>query len=553
LSSPVKNWTTIHDNQKIAQFRFKVVKNIGRHRTKLPPSILEAAQSDILNSGTSQSPGRGTKERHEPSVEGAPFFDRQPDLNLIRSFVNSSDQGAFLVTGMKGIGKSALLRRVFLDVLPKWRCIWVQLAEGISFEQLVAECASRLDIPVNGIPSREEARHLARTVMTRIDLLDATGIVLDDCDSLLGPAGDFSDEETKAFLADLASKPSRKNAKVFLVSNISLPLAQAAQEATMHRHLRGLEQQDTKNLLEYWIRLQREELRGQPICIPEKLIAFLRGHPLAIRIAARLCGFYPADQLVEDLAIFKKLREAIVEVLLDKVVLTNSQRALLEFASIFRGGISLEVFRQWGGDAAILELDSLLARFLLEFSENAYWMHPAVAQYFYEQADAKKSRTHHKIAAGHFLRAFKQSQPKNISLLIEAIHHIAASGDIEQARSLGIHKEQLRTLAKADYDRKDWAGSLRYYEAITQIEPKDVDALAHMALGLGRMARWGEADAYFERARRVSEAYWIYQAYGAVKVRHPPRSGWLGEWGRLKGGCPVGLTRRAKARLGGRD
>jgi len=34
-------------------------------------------------------------------------------------------------------------------------------------------------------------------------------------------------------------------------------------------------------------------------------------------------------------------------------------------------------------------------------------------------------------------------------------------------------------------------------------------------------------------------------------VRPPPRSGWLGEWGRLKGGCPVGLTRRAKARLGG--
>jgi hypothetical protein len=23
-------------------------------------------------------------------------------------------------------------------------------------------------------------------------------------------------------------------------------------------------------------------------------------------------------------------------------------------------------------------------------------------------------------------------------------------------------------------------------------------------------------------------------------VRHPPRSGWLSEWGRLKGGCPVG-------------
>src|SRR5207253_3618637 len=27
---------------------------------------------------------------------------------------------------------------------------------------------------------------------------------------------------------------------------------------------------------------------------------------------------------------------------------------------------------------------------------------------------------------------------------------------------------------------------------------------------------------------------------GCQEVRHPPRSGWLGEWGRLKGGCPVG-------------
>src|SRR5437773_8189061 len=32
-----------------------------------------------------------------------------------------------------------------------------------------------------------------------------------------------------------------------------------------------------------------------------------------------------------------------------------------------------------------------------------------------------------------------------------------------------------------------------------------------------------------------------YRAALVLKVRHPPQSGWLGEWGRLKGGCPVGL------------
>src|SRR5207245_6863367 len=32
----------------------------------------------------------------------------------------------------------------------------------------------------------------------------------------------------------------------------------------------------------------------------------------------------------------------------------------------------------------------------------------------------------------------------------------------------------------------------------------------------------------------------VWRSVG-VQVRHPPQSGWLGEWGRLKGGCPVGL------------
>jgi hypothetical protein len=31
----------------------------------------------------------------------------------------------------------------------------------------------------------------------------------------------------------------------------------------------------------------------------------------------------------------------------------------------------------------------------------------------------------------------------------------------------------------------------------------------------------------------------VFPVTGGYGVRHPPRSGWLGEWGRLKGGCPV--------------
>jgi tetratricopeptide (TPR) repeat protein len=244
----------------------------------------------------------------------------------------------------------------------------------------------------------------------------------------------------------------------------------------------------------------------------------LQGHPLAIKIAAKLCTTYSPDRLVEDLSIFKKLREAIVGVLLDRVVLTSGQKALLEFASVFRRGITLELFRKWGGDAALFELESILARFLLELSGEEYWMHPAVANYFYEQADPRKIRSYHLIAADYYQREFGRARPRDIGLLVEAIHHVAASGDIERAKSLGVHKEQLRTLAKAAYARKDREGSLVYYEAISQIDSKDFDALAHLALILGRFARWGEADSNFDRARKLKESCWIHQAYGSVKV-----------------------------------
>jgi Flp pilus assembly protein TadD len=207
-----------------------------------------------------------------------------------------------------------------------------------------------------------------------------------------------------------------------------------------------------------------------------------------------------------------------VDVLLDRVILTSSQRALLEFTAVFRGGIPAELFRKWGGDAAVIELDSVLARFLLDSIDGEYWLHPAIGQYFYDQVDSSKLRSYHRMAGEYYLREYSRTEPKNATLLVEAIHHVAASGDIERAKSLGVHKEQLRALAKTQYSRREWESSMSYYEAITRVDPKDLDALARMALLLGRAARWSDADRYFDRAVHIKDAQWVYQAYGSIKI-----------------------------------
>jgi len=493
---------------------FKVLKNVSKHRAQLPPGV----RADLTPpSNLTGTPGSADTEQETEAQQGA-FLDRQLDLNCVRDFVNDSHLRVLIVEGMRGIGKRATVRRVFVEVLPRWRCVWVSLSDGMDFEQLIAELGGKLGLPAESLLTAADAEALAAAIVTRIDSLEATGIVVDDCEHLLSPDGYFADDRTRTFLVTLGSTPSRRNVKVFLISDSFLPLPRTEESAARGRQLRSLEARHARNLFEYWLRLQRDELRGQPLEIPEKLISFLHGHPLAIKIAARLCVDYPPDKLIGDLSIFKKLRKAIVDVLLDKMVLAGSQRSFIEFASVFRTGISVEAFRLWGGDAALLALDSVVAKFLLELAEQQYWMHPAVAHYFYEQAPLDRVRAYHKIAASFYRRAYDKSELKDPALIVEAIYHTASSGDLEGARSLGIHKEQLRALARSAYRRRDWETSIIFFEAISRIDPKDEDTEAHMALCLGRQARWAEADKHFERATRSKPTCWILQSYGAIKA-----------------------------------
>lgn len=493
---------------------FKVVKNITKHRRELPPGLLESGEASLGPSDAPASTVVGPGSGAEPSS----FFDRQEELDDVRSFVNNPRLRMLIVEGMNGIGKTFAVRRVFVEVLPRWRCVWISLAEGAAFDQLIAELASKIGLPVGKLPNQAEADELATAVLTRVDYLEATGIVLAGCQHLLSPEGTFAEDRCADFLVRLGSAPSRRNAKVFLVSHGRLPLPRTEKTATLGRHFRGLEERHARNLFEYWLRIERSESRGEPVEIPEKLISFLRGHPLAIIIAAKLCGDRSPDQLVNDLSIFKKLRKEIVDVLLNKITLQTAQKSLIEFASVFRSGIPIEVFRRWGGDAALLALNSIAARFLLELFDEQYWMHPAVAHYFYEHASPERRHKYHKLAGSCYRSAYEKSEPKDPTLIVEAIYHVAASGDVEGARSLGIHKQQLKALARQGFKRRDWETSLTFFEAVSRIDPKDEDTEAHIALCLGHMARWIEADRHFKKSIQLRPRCRTYQAYGALKV-----------------------------------
>jgi hypothetical protein len=98
---------------------------------------------------------------------------------------------------------------------------------------------------------------------------------------------------------------------------------------------------------------------------------------------------------------------------------------------------------------------------------------------------------------------YKRSDPREVGLLLEAAYHAGASGNIEKARSLGIHKDELRALGRRSYELKQWETALDYYTVVASIGYADGEGHARMALCLGRLARWQEADSNFEKAVRL--------------------------------------------------
>jgi hypothetical protein len=167
----------------------KVIRQLTKHVKTLPSALPKACLDAAFPSAHQGAPA--TPGEKPPAAEEVAFLDRQQVLNQIRQFVNNRDQRAFVLGGMRGIGKTTVIRRVFVEVLPRWRCFWIPVSEGMSFEGLIGECANRFDFPLTGIPSTPEARELSRAVIARTDSLEATALVLDDCQNLLSGSGDF--------------------------------------------------------------------------------------------------------------------------------------------------------------------------------------------------------------------------------------------------------------------------------------------------------------------------------------------------------------------------
>jgi Flp pilus assembly protein TadD len=455
-----------------------------------------------------------------------PFFDRDPIFGFLQNFIGSSDKACFVLAGMRGMGKTSIARQAFKKVIPPtWKRVFISLTDGASYPRLLGELAHQLGLrlpPDSSLDASAKQIDLEQNLFLTLSHTPRLALFLDDFQYLLEPNGEL-EERTGRFVAQLIRVASTRRNKLIIVTNQIPKLEGDILHLVDSKYIKGLEQKDSENLFSYWFRFEREDLSGQPIHYPEKLLRVLSGHPLAVKVAAKLVAERTTDAVESETAIFRRLRETIVPFFLDRVQLSEAEDELVRFASIFRLPVRRDAFIAWKADKAGFLLDSLLGRSLLETDGEEYGLHPIIREHFYTSTPLADLRPFHKAAGAYFLDLYHKTKTAtrepNPEFLGEAIHHYLCAGDREKVKSFAFYKYELRPVAFSHFKRHEFDLALREYRILNELDPNDPDPHFHLALIYARRKEWDRAEAHFGKAMRLKPSgYWILQGYAHVKL-----------------------------------
>jgi tetratricopeptide (TPR) repeat protein len=315
-----------------------------------------------------------------------------------------------------------------------------------------------------------------------------------------------------------------KNNKMVVVTTQMPTLDNEARQLVEVCHVAGLDIKTSENLFSFWFRFEREDLTGQAITYPDRVLALVQGHPLAVKLAAKLWAERPVPDVTADLSLFKRLREQMVPYVLDHVKLAPHEEEFLRFVSIFRVAVPGEVFAKWRGDDAMGLLESLLGRSLLESDGDGYNLHPIIRDHFYVSTAISILRPFHLIAGSYFLGRYKAARAARMridpEIVAEAVHHFLCAGEREKVREFGLYKHELRPVALMHYRKREYDLALKEYRLLLDLDPTDHDVHFHLALLYAGESRWDHAEVHFGKAIEIKPGgFWILQGYAHALLR----------------------------------
>ncbi|WP_197074588.1 tetratricopeptide repeat protein [Methanosarcina sp. WH1] len=350
-----------------------------------------------------------------------------------------------LLSGIGGVGKSTLARAL-VDLRP------VNVPEPFWFNFNQNQNAKLGDI-LEKLAAYMKAPYIAsfkaeRREPGKTDVDKLTGelhrrsevwLIFDDLSTVLEDQ-QFTDKGIELLFSSLRYNDHK--AKVIVTSR-TLPKLENGEslvdviEGEEKHHLNGLRKEFAVN---YLVSNGLDKVGTQKL---EELAVGVDGHPLALRLLVQLVKEYGANDILEDLSMYRdQMEDTILKArkLFDK--LAGNEKEFLEHISVYRKPVAIKALKAMFTEKTPRDsVSKLLNKSLLETNHNgSYWLHPLIQEFAYKGLkDITEAHANAYIYYVLFPLPKKPSKIEDLQSLIEAHYHACSAGRVDLAARILYH------------------------------------------------------------------------------------------------------------------
>jgi len=456
-------------------------------------------------------------------VSQDPVYGREDDLRRIGNLINDDEVRLICVSGMRGIGKTTLLRQIARTLLPPttWKCLMLRLTEGAGFPRFVLTMAELLglhcEIEQIADMDAKEGRQLINDMLAAFDELPAACLMIDDWYCTM-TRGQYRDSRLAYFLTRVMMRQSYCHNKVVLTSWRRLNRPEYGVE---NHDLRPLNDESIRSIIQWYMRNQQRD--GSPLpTIPIQLIRLLHGNPLAAKILPQLLDKFPAEAILDNAKVLQRFQDRLIPQLLDQIQLEAEEERFISYLSVFNIPAPLQALEAFSGDMTVDLIDSLTDLFVVEYDQDApgYYVHPLVREHFLLKQSARTRADYSQRAAKYYEQRV-DSPGKTPSDVAEFVSHLAQSFQLDRLDDLRygqVFVDELRPVARMLFRSRNWENALRYYQVLDRVF-REPDIKFHIGLCHARLDNIPAAERAITEALRCDPtAYWVLAGYGEALV-----------------------------------
>lgn len=473
----------------IDQFKIKPLffPTLGGNYTALKQIVAGCTVKQMVSSfafySTRRDPGqlldRISERRGKSELPPPPrmFFGRKESLSKIEQFLNNDDDRVFVIRGMAGIGKSAIIKKAMSRFSSNYVCFFYHpLIDGYSFIDFIKEiCKQFLDDRFQALKWDDSLRNL-------LSLFDGflIRIVIDDFDKCL-KNGTVSSNEIKQFLSILKSTKSKT--KVIIISRFNVDLKWFDINS---QSLRIGELKETE-ILEW---LNKMGVKNSSELL-NRFYPEIGGNPKAWEIVLANIENVPASEI----KIIRGRTQRVFDFLLDQTFSNLSQLELriLQLFSASRRDIKAIFVRKLNHSIACSNAIRSLQNFLLlsvNHSNGSYEIHGIIKNHTDSKLSIEKRQRVHRFWARCYYGLILKEQKHDVNTFLyirEALYHCQQGGHEELSlkaliRFLTKYPHNCDAAAIIDFFRENESLLLRLPENL-KIKAISIKADYHKNLG----------------------------------------------------------------------